>query len=367
MKRYWLLFLSLLFAAFLGACGNSANQDKSSGESTEKGTADSSETYLFKTTVQAPKAAALSQGFDSLLDYIEEKSEGRIQFERYYSDSLVKAADAADAVGAGIADIALLAPAYTPANNPLSTIDSLPALWTDQWTGTRALYDLYAEFPELRDEFENRNIKVLGAWALPTYYVISKKDIDSFDDLKNMKVIAAGGQSIIADALGAVSVGVTMPESFEAMERGAVDGGFLGFTSSATYGIHEVAESVWLLPIGSQGGVFGMNMDKYNALPDDLKEIFEEATIQNAVDFHNIYQVKSEAESIKKYEEAKVKINKATEADIVELKSLAKDTVWKDWIESPERSGKPAEKILNRFIELIKQYDEEYQTSGLPQ
>lgn len=360
MNKGLVILIICLFTIILSACGNENVMSK------DKENESSNDIYTFKSTIQSPQAAPLSQGFDSLLNYIEEKSNGRIIFERYYGDALVKPADAADAVGAGIADVALLAPSYTPSSNPLSTLESLPALWTDQWTGTRALLDLFKEFPELRAEFEDRGISVLGAWALPSYHVISKTNVKSFDDVKNLKVIAAGGQALIADALGAVSVGVTMPESFEAMERGAVDGGFLGYTSSSTYGIHEVAKSVWTIPIGSQGGIFGMNKDKYNELPDDLKVIFDQAAIQSAVDFHNIYQMKSESEAIQKYKNAGVTINEASEVDIEKLQNIAKETVWKKWINSPERKGKPAEKILNRFIELINQYDEEYKTKGLP-
>lgn len=272
MKKYGTLLVVSLFILLLTACGNSESSSSDTSTKVAGNQSNNDEIFLFKATVQAPQAAALSQGFDALLDSIELESDGRIKFERYYGDALVKPADAADAVGAGIADIALLAPSYTPANNPLGTIESMPALWVDQWTGTRALLDLYKEFPELREEFENRNIAVLGAWALPTYHIISKKDVSSFEDVKGLKVIAAGGQALMAEALGAISVGVTMPESFEAMERGAVDGGFLGYTSASTYGIHEIAKSVWTIPVGSQGGVFGMNMDKYNKLPDDLKK-----------------------------------------------------------------------------------------------
>lgn len=61
-----------------------------------------------------------------------------------------------------------------------------------------------------------------------------------------------------------------------------------------------------------------------------------------------------------------MKINEATEEDLKELQQMAKEKVWKKWIESPERNGKPAEEILNRFLELIEQYDQEFQNTGLP-
>lgn len=128
MKRYLLIFLLVMVAVVLVACGGEDTSSKDSTNDAGDSGSKSAEKYIFKSTVQAPQQAALSQGFDALLDSIEEKSDGRITFERYYSDALVKPADAADAVGSGIADLALLAPSYTPANNPLSTIESLSVM-----------------------------------------------------------------------------------------------------------------------------------------------------------------------------------------------------------------------------------------------
>ncbi|MEK3935472.1 C4-dicarboxylate TRAP transporter substrate-binding protein [Sporosarcina sp. FSL W7-1349] len=358
--------IGLVFALLLTACG-SDSVSEANGTATDAAETDNNKTYKFKSSIQAPKEAKLSQGFDAYLDEVEKNSDGRVTFERYYSESLVKAADTSSAVGAGIADIALIVPGYTPANNPLATIESLPALWVDQWTGTRAMQDLYNEFPELKEEYESQGIQVVGNFVLPSYYYISTKDVKSFEDIKGQKVIAAGTQSILAEALDTVSVGIVITESFEAMERGAVDSAMLGFTSSATYGIHELAKSVWKLPLGSQGGVLGMNKDKFDALPDDLKKIFEEAAVKNAVDFHNIYQVEGEESSLQKYLDAGVTINEPSDEDVAKLQEIAKEAVWKKWIDGPERKGKPAEEILDRFVELIEKYDEEYQTNGIPE
>lgn len=171
LKKWFMALLTALSIIVLAACGNSQTSTNNSSETNEGTTSEAStngseQTFVLKSTIQSPKTASLSKGFDAFLDSVEEKSNGRIIFERYYGDALVKPADVADAVSAGITDVAAVVPSYTPAANPLGTIESLPALWKDQWTGTRALMDLYEEFPELRSEFEDRNISILGGWAL---------------------------------------------------------------------------------------------------------------------------------------------------------------------------------------------------------
>lgn len=353
---------------FLVACGsnNSSTETTDSSGSSESGN-DTGETFTLISSIQAPQTADLSKGFDAYLDTVEELSNGRIEFERYYGETLVKAPDHLDAVSSGIADIALLVPSYTPGQNPLASIESLPALWENQWAGTRAYMDLYKEYSEFREEFENLNVQVVGHWALPSYYVIGNDNIASIDDLQGKSLITAGGLSLLADEIGANSVGIVITEAFEAMEKGTVDGAMLGLTGSSTYGIHEVAESLWLLPVGSQAGIFGLNKDVYESLPDDLKLVFDEAALQNSIDFHIIYQDNAEKAALEKYEEAGVTINEATEEQVSELRDIVSETIWNRWKKDSSRSNYDTDAILDRFIELIDQYEEEFQNNGLPE
>lgn len=355
------LFLMTFIVAMISGCGSNNPSSESIEEQGEK-------IYTFKSSIQSPNTNnnPLVEGFDAYLDDIERLSEGRIKFERYYGGSLVSAAEHLNAVKSGIADIALLLPDYTPAENPLATIQSLPALWEDQWTGTMALRELYEQYPEFNTEYENQGVKVVGHWALPSYYIISNKDITSVDDIKGERLIATGSLSRTADALGAVATGIVITESFEAMEKGAVDGGLLGISGSAVYSLHEVAKSILKLPVGSQGGVYGMNLNSFNQLPDDLKKIFDEAAIKNAVDFHNSYQGKSEAAATQKYIDKGVKINEVTQEEKDKFRETMQESVWNDWVNDLSKKSFPAEDILKTLVENIEKYDNELKNNGLP-
>lgn len=365
-KTVFWIFNLLVILVFVSACSSSPTQQR--GENSNNNNTKSEDTIVLKSSIQSPKESSLTKGFDAYLDEIEKQSNGRIKFERYYSESLVKVADTLEAVGTGIADIALLIPGYTPAKNPLATIESLPALWENQWPGTMAYRTLFEKYPQLGEEFEKNNVKVVGHANMPSYYIISNKEaVNSFDDLKGLKMIASGNMGVLADAMGATPVGVVITESYEAMEKGTVDGAFLGLTSSSTYGMHELAKSVWKLPIGSSGLVYGMNLNTYNELSDDLKEIIDNAALKNISDFHKIYQEEGETASLKKYEEAGVEIIEPTQKDIEDLQKLAKNTIWKKWIDEESKMDYPAEEILDTFLEDIKKYEEEFKQNGLPE
>lgn len=365
MKRFKLALIPvmLLLILVVSACGSS----KSEQGNVDSNTPNKEDTFLLKASIQAPQQSSLSQGFDAYLNDIESRSDGKIKFERYYSESLIKAADHLDAVSSGIADFALIVPGYTPAKNPLTTIESLAGLWTNQWAGTMAFRELFSQYPEFNEEFEKQNVKVVGHFTIPTYYVISNKEINSLEEIKGLKVVAAGGQTLTAEALGAVSVGIVMPEIFEAMERGTVDGGFVGLTSSSTYGVHELAKSIYKLPIGSQGGIFGLNMDVYKSLPPELQDIFDEAALKNAVEFHQIYQDAGETVALKKFESGNTKIVEPSAKDLAKFQEIVESTVWKSWMEHSDRKAYPAEEILKQFVENIEKYENEYKQNGLPE
>ena len=93
-----LTFLSSMF--LLAACSSQTNNSST----TEK----NDKPIVLKTTIQTPPVASLSKGFDAYLDVIEEKSEGKIKFERYYSESLLKTGDVLNALSSGIADVGVI-------------------------------------------------------------------------------------------------------------------------------------------------------------------------------------------------------------------------------------------------------------------
>lgn len=346
-----LLVLTLLL---LAACSNS-----SGGSSQEASGQD--EVFVFKTSIQSPPGAALSEGFDAYLNSIEEKSNGRIKFERYYSESLLKSADALDGVSAGIADVAVIIPILMPSKIPLSTVAHNPVAFENVWAGMRAFYELYQKYPEMNGELEKQNVKYVGQLSVPSNYVFTKKPVDSLEDLKGMKLIAQGDQGLIAQELGATAVVMASTEMFEALQRGAVDGTMFGITPATTYGIEQVASNLYMLPIGGQTLLIGMNLDKYNALPDDLKQIFMDAALEQADTFHKIYQIDWGKRSDEKLQAANVQTTKPTEADIAKLREIAQNVVWNKWVSD---NGPRAKEILDDYLQLTAKYEQENPYKG---
>lgn len=356
-KKSYVIIVAMLLLV-LSACGSS-NENTSEEQATSSNSS-SSEKIVLKASSQAPPPSPFSRGFDALLDEIEKASDGLIEFERYYSESLTKADNKVNALSSGIADVAAFMPSYTPGLTPLGNIVSNPGLWEDSWVGSKAINELYRTHPEMQEELEKENVKWIGQFTFPSYYVVSTKDVKSFDDLKGLRLIATGQMATLAEALGATVVGMPITEAYDAMQRGTIDGAIYGYTSSVTYGLDEVAESVWELPLGSPGGLIGMNLDVWNELPEEIQQEIENIS-QNIHPelYHEIYQIEGDEESIKRFEENGVKINPATEKDAELLREIVQEVIWDTWIEQQEANGLPGRKILEDLVQFADKYAEE--------
>ena len=337
-----ILFICLMV---LGGCASDATGNDSQGES------DQAQQYVFKTTIQTPPVATMSVGFDAYLDEIEEKSEGRIKFERYYSESLVKVPDVLDALSVGIADVGIIIPVQMTSKIPLSTVVYSPAVFEDSLKGAQAIHDLYEQLPVMNEELEKHNVTYAGQLTVPSSYIFTKKPINSIADLKGLRIIAQGDQGILAEQLGAVPVTLTSTESFEALQRGTVDGAIFNLTAATTYNLEQVAGHVYKLPLGGAGLLIGMNLEKFEALPEDLQKIVLEVAESHAEDFYQIYQVEGDKLALEKIEKAGGEIVEPSTEDINKLQDIAEKTIFQRWIEN---NGTSAEEVMNTFISLTQ-------------
>ncbi|MBM4764996.1 TRAP transporter substrate-binding protein DctP [Bacillus sp. B15-48] len=335
----------------LAACSGSQTSN------VEEGHAENNDSpIVLKTTIQTPPVALLSKGFDAYLDAIEEKSEGRIKFERYYSESLVKSPDVLDALSSGIADVGIIIPPLMASKIPLNTIGHNPAVYENSWAGARATFDLYQQVPDLNEELEKHGVTFAGSLAVPSTYIFTKKQVDGIDDLKGLKLISQGDHGIMAQELGAVPVAIPSTESFEALQRGTADGILFNLTTVTTYNIEQVAGHAYKLPIGGVDLLIGMNVNKFNALPDDLKEIMKEVAQNHADDFHQIYQTEGDKMALEKIEQANGTITEPLPEEVEKLKGIAQKVIWNNWV---EKNGPASQKTLDKYIKLADQYEQE--------
>ncbi len=131
-----------------------------------------------------------------------------------------------------------------------------------------------------RKILKKHGITYLGATPMEGEQIWSKKPLYGINDLKGLKMRAAGLAADSFTALGASIVTVPGGEVYQALERGVIDAAEFTFpTVNYAYGFHEVTKYLCVLPTYSGGGFYDWiaNSKAWQKLPDDLKKIVEAA------------------------------------------------------------------------------------------
>ena len=117
-------------------------------------------------------------------------------------------------VADGACDIGWVFTSFYYGQYPLTDVIAVPGQGVQSCVqGTRVLWDLWEQFPEMRDEWSD--IKVLVMFPNPVNYVYTNTQVESLDDLKGLSVRSPSGG--IAEVLGALETWNSLPPEYQAV------------------------------------------------------------------------------------------------------------------------------------------------------
>ena len=170
----------------------------------------------------------------------------------------------------GAADMSWSLQGYTSSQFPKTMIIELPGAVKDGTTGYDMLWNAYDS--HLASEYPGT--KPLALWVSePNVIIMRDKQIRTPQDIAGLKIRVAG--SVAADvvtALGATPVQMPIPQVYNALQTGLIDGIITGSSAIADFKLLEVANSYTIgAPLGRIAFFAVMNQAKYDSLPDDQK------------------------------------------------------------------------------------------------
>ena len=215
------------------------------------------------------------------IEKIKKESNGRLIITPYFATALAPMSENLAAVRNGIADIGEVATFTAPGRYLLTEIVMLPQLaggkMLDADKATKILNYLYEKFPDVRNEF--KGVKLLSLHAAPVSIIstVSKK-INTLEDLKGIRLRTTGAKgSALAKQLGFTAVNLPMGDMYLSLDRGVLDGAFIGAELLVSRKWGEVLKHlVTNADFGSDAIMFmAMNPDSYDRLPADLKKVID--------------------------------------------------------------------------------------------
>ena len=174
----------------------------------------------------------------------------------------------------GVADIALVVPAYTPDLFPKTDLIGYPGVCETALGCTEALQRAW---PVLEQEYGAR---VLGIWSsTPPVLLTRETPVRTLEDMRGLKIRVSSRSDIpFIEALGASALMQPATELHQSLSTGVIDGIAIAPSGIVTFRLHEPAAhlTTWL-PVSGLAFVLLMNRDTYEALSAEEQGWIDEA------------------------------------------------------------------------------------------
>lgn len=212
---------------------------------------------------------------------------GRVEIEMLPVNSIVEHTETQDAVAAGILDGHITDTSYFAGKDPAFGLIANPVgAWSDPSQMLRFVY--YGGGKEVMNEIlEPYGLHFIGATTPGLEAFVSAVPLDGVDDLKGLKLRAPEGmvQEVFA-AAGASPVNLPGSEVFTSLDKKVIEAAdYTVFSTNHAQGMHSVAKHPVYPGFHSMPLVeISMNKAKWDALPDDIKAVFEVSVRDFAAD-----------------------------------------------------------------------------------
>ena len=223
------------------------------------------------------------QAFEYFAKILEERSNGRIVVKNYHSEQLAKEIEAIRLIQAGVIDMTTTG---SMLNNWIEIVAfcELPFLLRDSIDMKNLINGPIGKRMELEMK-EKTGIRPIGYFQRGPRHLTSNRPIRHPDDLNGLIVRVPNVPSFVTawQALGAKPTPMAFSEVFTSLQQGAIEAQENPFAMIKASGFYEVQDYVnltahvisWTYPV--------IGEKQYQAFPEDLKRIFDEA----AADMHH--------------------------------------------------------------------------------
>ncbi|MFC4024072.1 TRAP transporter substrate-binding protein DctP [Oceanobacillus longus] len=354
MKKKLVLAMSLSVLLFLlVACSNNTDSGNNEGE-----------IHLVAAGGGSPNHGWGEGFFTPWMEEVTERTDGRVQFEVFYSGELVENTHEYDGLTQGLADIVNVPAIYDPQRFPMSEVTMLPLTHSDVHIASRAFAKLIESDVELKDgksfvelEYGDNGLKALPV-STTTEYVISTTgyEFDSVDAVKSATLrTSSRGHEAYAQDIAAGSVTMPGVDMYDAMNRGAFEGAFYSIADWSGYGFQDLFKyTITGANYGHFNSTLGMTQETWDSLPEDVQEIMTEVT-------HEIIEYSANDWESRKQEMIDYSLeNGGVFVDIGELDEevqshllVGMEQVWYDFIELMEERDLPGKELAILWRDLV--------------
>jgi len=202
---------------------------------------------------------------------VEKRTGGKVKVDYFPGQTLTKAKQCYDGTVEGLSDLGFSVLAYTRGRFPVMSAVDLPLGYTSGKVATQIINMVYEKFQP--KEFNDVKVMYLHAHG-PGLVHTKGKAVRKMEDMKGMKFRGHGTSALVVKALGGTPVPKPMPETYEMLQKGVVEGAVYPFEANKGWKLGEVTDYATAAFSAAYTTSFFvvMNKDKWNSLPADVQQ-----------------------------------------------------------------------------------------------
>lgn len=293
MKKNRLFALGMAAAvAFstMTGCGSSGTQTKETAAPAEQGGSEAAAPSGNKEKITLRIGSGHSESnpwITALEDYFVKNVSERVSSEtnyeidwvKSYGGSVISLGNELQGVQDGLVDIGCTILVFEASRLPLQDmVYSMPFSCSDPLVVAETIKQMYAAYPEFTSIYESDyNQKFIGIGVSDPYGFYSTKEVKSLDDVKGMKIGAAGINLSWIEGSGAVGVQTSLNDTYQNLQTNVCQATIQPTHSCVNLKVYEVAPyyldaNFNVVPFNA----ITVNMDTWNDLPAEVQTILTE-------------------------------------------------------------------------------------------
>jgi TRAP-type C4-dicarboxylate transport system substrate-binding protein len=306
------------------------------------------------------KPRAITEYLENLGPWLEERTGGKFTVQLHWG-TLSQPRANLDGLKLGAFEGASFCASYYPGRMEAHTGMDLPFLPIANLEQLKAVTDEYYADPVLKKEVAKWGSQYYMSSLLPLYEVIGKGEPPKgLEGWEGMRIRALGQQGEAMKKLGAVPTTVPAPEVYTSMDRGLLDAVAFAYYAHDSYRTWELGD--WFthnLAVGSIACGSLWNIDAYNAIPQEYKDLLEEFRESEdgyPAQIEALYEAEKKLPEV--FQERGLEEVAISAEDRAQFEKVGGQPVWDEWSAKMTSVGYDGDRLLQLILDLAEKHQE---------
>jgi TRAP-type C4-dicarboxylate transport system substrate-binding protein len=282
---------------------------------------------------------------------VEEASGGNLTIE-VDKAALGKPEGQYDLIRNGVRDLVWAVPSRTPGRFDMLQVAEIPFLCPNSTVCSAVLWKWYAKYGLAAKEFTDTVL--LTTFTTGPFGIHTGKPVKTLEDIKGLKINGGPSAVPIAKGLGISLATLNATETYEAVQRGTVDGTLFPWEAMQSFRLNELLKSHLEIPGGMLAATFVIVANPKavdNLTPENKAALMKASSVAGAALFGKAWDAADERGRADAKQRGQL-IEVLAPAELARWRSLVQ-SVPDEWVKKAEQKGLDGRKMLDDFMAMV--------------